>query len=152
MTTTGTPPALVDWLLTGDLAPSTTDTLAPLYAAAADAILCLPHCGACGLALELEQQVCDGCGAARVVWTAVEPVGTVHSATVVHRREQGLVLAPGPYPVADVELASGHRLVVASLHPAEHAPPIGAAVSIGFRRLGGVAVPAFDHPHTEAPS
>jgi uncharacterized OB-fold protein len=149
MTSTRT---ITDWLLTADLAPSTTDALAPLYAAAAEGVLRLPQCGVCGLALELEQQICDGCGSARVVWTEAEPFGTVHSATVVHRREPGLVLAVDPYPVADIELASGHRLVLTSLRPTEHAPAIGAPVSIGFRLLGDVVVPAFDHPPTEAPS
>jgi uncharacterized OB-fold protein len=135
-----------DWLLTAELAPDTTDVLAPLYAAAAEGQLRLPRCGACGLALELEQRVCDGCDAITVVWQPVEPTGTVHSVTVVHRREPGLVLADGPYPVADVELASGHRLVLAPVGPGTPAPAIGDPVSIGFRRLGDVTVPGFAVP------
>ena len=135
-----------DWLLTAELAPDTTDVLAPLYAAAAEGQLRLPHCGACGLALDLEQRVCDGCDANTVVWRPVEPTGAVHSVTVVHRREPGLVLADGPYPVVDVELASGHRLVLAPVEPGTPAPAIGDPVSIGFRRLGDVTVPGFALP------
>jgi len=132
-----------DWLLDAGLAPNPADTLAPLYAAAAAGELHLPRCGACGLALDLEQRVCDNCGAADVAWGRVEPSGSVHSVTVVHRREAGLVLAQEPYPVVDVELTSGHRLVLAPVHPATAAPVIGDPVAIGFRQLGSVAVPGF---------
>jgi uncharacterized protein len=137
-----------DWLLAADLAPDTTDVLAPLYTAAADGRLDLPFCGACGLALELEQRVCDGCGSSSIAWRPVEPAGTVHSVTVVHRREPGLVLTEAPYPVADVELTSGHRLVLAPVDPGTPVPAIGDPVVIGFRRLGGVAVPGFQPPHS----
>jgi uncharacterized OB-fold protein len=145
-----------DWLLTVDLAPSTDDALAPLYAAAAKGMLSLPHCAGCSLALELEQRVCDGCGRTEVEWRGVEPSGIVHSVTVVHRREPGLVVATAPYPVADVEMASGHRLVLAPVHPIRTPPVIGEPVGIAFRRLGAVNVPAFrtchrDPSRTEAP-
>jgi uncharacterized OB-fold protein len=136
-----------DWLLSDELAPSTEDdVLAPLYAGAARGELVVPFCPACGLALELEQQVCDGCGSADPEWRAVEPRGHVHSATLVHRLEPGLVRAEHPYPVADIELAAGHRLVLTSDEPAPDPPAIGDAVSIGFRHLGGVAVPAYHRP------
>ncbi|MCW2858783.1 MAG: hypothetical protein JWP48_491 [Actinoallomurus sp.] len=141
-----TPVMAEDWLLEAELAPAVEgDPLAPLYAGAADGLLVLPFCPACGLALELEQRVCDGCATAGADWRPAEPRGTVHAVTVVHRLERGLVRAPGPYPVADVETAGGHRLVLTSVGPLPRPPAIGDAVTIGFRRLGGVAVPAF-HP------
>jgi uncharacterized protein len=133
-----------DWLLTSELAPSRQDdALGPLYEAAAAGRLALPFCPGCGLALELEQRVCDACGTAGADWRAVEPRGTVHSVTMVHRLEPGLVRAGHPYPVADIELASGHRLVLTSAEPASQAPAIGDAVAIGFRTLGEVAIPAY---------
>jgi uncharacterized OB-fold protein len=154
---TGTAPqdALVeaDWLVVPDLAPSTVGRLAPLYAGAAEGRLTLPFCASCALPLELEQQVCDGCGSTEAAWRDVAPEGTVHTVTVVHRREAGLVLTEDPYAVADVELADGHRLLMAGRRP--DAPPrIGDAVTITFRHVGGVAVPAFDRaplPETETP-
>ncbi|HVW41729.1 MAG TPA: OB-fold domain-containing protein [Amycolatopsis sp.] len=134
-----------DWLLEDDLAPSLDDeTLGELYRGAERGQLVLPFCPGCGLALELEQKVCDGCGTCGPAWRPVEPRGHVHSVTVVHRLEPGLVRTTDPYPVADIELVDGHRLVLAAVTPAP-APAIGDAVSIGFRRLGGVAVPAFHH-------
>ena len=49
-----------------------------------------------------------------------------------------------PYPIIDVELSSGHRMVMTTVQPANTAPPIGTGVRIGFRRLGDVAIPAID--------
>lgn len=133
-----------DWLLDERLAPCTADeTLGELYHGAARGELVLPFCAACDLPLEPEQWVCDGCGASGPVWRPVPPRGHVHTVTVVHRLERGLVRSTEPYPVADVELVSGHRLVLTAIAPSA-TPAIGDAVSIGFRRLGGVAVPAFD--------
>ena len=134
-----------DWLLDPGLAPQTGGHLAPLYAGAAAGRVTLPRCASCDLPLELEQEVCDGCGGAEITWTDVPPQGTVHTVTTVHRREPGLVLTEAPYVVADVELTSGHRLLMAGLHPSP-APAIGSPVTVGFRHLGGVALPAFVPP------
>jgi uncharacterized OB-fold protein len=139
-----TPPEVtVDWLVSADLAPDAGDpALAALYEAAARGELALPFCGSCGLPLELEQRVCDGCDATDVRWRPVEPVGTVHAATAVHRREPGLILTGDPYPVLDVEVGSGHRLVMTTTGPVTDLPAIGQSVTISFRSVGGVAVPA----------
>jgi uncharacterized OB-fold protein len=133
-----------DWLLGPELAPTVDgDPLAPLYHGGARGLLVLPFCPACATPLELEQRVCDACAATGADWRAVEARGTVHSVTVVHRLEPGLVRTRHPYSVADVELVSGHRLVLTSTDPVSQPPVIGTDVAIGFRRLGGVAVPAF---------
>lgn len=135
-----------DWLLTDSLAPHVDgDPLQPLYDGAARGELVMPFCSICGMALDLEQQRCDGCGAANVLWQTVDPVGVVHAATVMHRRERGLVVADAPYPIVDVELSSGHRLVVTTLVPSTTAPPIGTRVSLRFRRLGTATIPAIDN-------
>ncbi|WP_407685935.1 Zn-ribbon domain-containing OB-fold protein [Mycobacterium sp. HUMS_1102779] len=132
-----------DWLVSAELAPNVeNDPLRPLYDAAARGELALPFCGSCKLTLELEQYVCDGCGRQQPDWQVVVPEGVVHCSTVVHRREPGLVLTNAPYPVVDVELASGHRLIMTTLHPAAGAPAIGTPVQLTFRRLGMVHIPA----------
>ena len=132
-----------DWLLSAELAPDVeNDPLRPIYDAAARGELALPFCASCKLTLELEQYVCDGCGGQQRDWRVVVPEGVVHSWTVVHRREPGLVLTDAPYPVVDVELASGHRLIMTTLHPDPDAPAIGTAVRVAFRRLGMVHIPA----------
>jgi uncharacterized protein len=137
--------AVEDWLLDGALAPAADDgTLAPLYGAALRNELALPFCAACARPLELDQEVCDSCGAAEREWRTVELSGTVHAATLMHRREPGLVHAVAPYPIVDVELTSGHRMIMTTVQPAGTAPLIGAAVRIGFRRLGDVAIPAIE--------
>lgn len=136
--------ALEDWLLDSALAPKPEhDALAPLYLATSRNELALPFCAACAQPLELDQEVCDHCGDTEQDWRTVELRGTVHAATLMHRREPGLVHAAGPYPIVDVELASGHRLVMTTAQPADDTPAIGATVRIGFRQLGGVAIPAI---------
>jgi uncharacterized OB-fold protein len=136
---------LTDWLLDSALAPEPEhDALAPLYEATRRNELALPFCAACTQPLELDQEVCDACGGTDHRWRTVELRGTVHSATLMHRREPGLVHAQAPYPIVDVELASGHRLVMTTAQPADTPPEIGAHVRIGFRRLGDVAIPAID--------
>lgn len=132
-----------DWLLSETLAPHVEgDLLAPLYEAAACGVLALPFCGECSTPLDLDQQVCDGCGADEIAWRPVEPAGTVHSATRVHRREPGLVVAEEPYPVLDVELSSGHRLIMTTRTAPPGLPRIGDPVAVVFRELGGVSIPA----------
>jgi uncharacterized OB-fold protein len=137
--------AVGDWLLDGTLAPAADDgTLAPLYRAATRNELALPFCVACALPLELDQQVCDNCGDDKRDWRTVDPRGVVHAATLMHRREPGLVHAVAPYPIVDVELTSGHRMVMTTVQPTDTAPAIGTVVRIGFRRLGDVVLPAID--------
>jgi hypothetical protein len=74
--------------------------------------------------------------------TAVDNHGTVHSATLVHRREQSLIRAEAPYLLLDVETSSGHRLVMTTALPASTLPDNGTPVTIGFRVIGSVHVPA----------
>src|SRR6201986_5480278 len=60
-----------DWLVAADLAPDTADPgMAPVYEAAARGALALPFCAACSAPLELEQYVCDECGANAGVGTS----------------------------------------------------------------------------------
>ncbi|ASR03182.1 MULTISPECIES: Zn-ribbon domain-containing OB-fold protein [Gordonia] len=132
-----------DWLLSDSLAPVVAgDPLEPLYAGASRGALVLPFCGGCSLPLDLEQRVCDDCGSDEIDWLETLPRGVVHSSTTMHRLEPGLVTATGPYPIVDVELDGGHRLIMTTVEPAAGTPRIGDAVDIAFRYLAGVAIPA----------
>jgi uncharacterized OB-fold protein len=142
-----------DWLVAPELAPDPADpVMAPVYEAAARGALALPFCAACDTPLELEQYVCDACGASAEIrtagreWRDVPLAGTVHTGTLVHRREPGLIVATAPYPVIDVELTSGHRLVLTTATPSGTAPDIGAPVEIAFRTVGAVTLPAVRFP------
>lgn len=137
------PVATRDWLLDDTLAPDAADeSMYEFYAAAARGELILPFCAGCQSALDLEQAVCDQCGSFDSDWRTVDLVGTVHSATTMHRFEPGLVKAQRPYPILDIELTSGHRLIMTTLDPTSTTPRIGNEVGIAFRNLGGVAIPA----------
>ncbi|MCW2652756.1 MAG: hypothetical protein JWR32_3732 [Mycobacterium sp.] len=140
-----------DWLLDPALAPDVVaDPIRPLYDAAARGKLALPFCQRCDLPLELEQAVCDSCGGLLRRWRAVQPRGVVHSATTMHRREPGLVCAERSYPIVDVELSSGHRLMMTTALPADSAPALGTTVRVGFRRLGNAVIPAIDNSEAHA--
>jgi uncharacterized protein len=134
--------AVEDWLVNDQVTPAADGVLAPLYEAASRGLLALPFCKDGRHVVELEQTICDLCGSTSQIWVPVSLVGVVHSSTLVHRVEPGLTNAGGPYPVVDVELNSGHRLVLTTTEPVTFAPAIGAHVKIGFRRVGGVSIPA----------
>jgi uncharacterized protein len=141
--------APTDWLVAASLTPITDGELAPFYAAAARGELVMPFCGVCEwAALELEQTTCDCCGAQDVEWRLIEPRGIVHSATTVHRLEPGLVLTTEPYQIIDVEFASTHRLLMTTTEPTADPFPIETPVLVGFRTIGGVAVPAVSRLDT----
>ena len=142
--------APTDWLVAASLTPITDGELAPFYAAAARGELVMPFCGVCEwAALELEQTTCDSCGAQDVQWRLIEPRGIVHSATTVHRLEPGLVLTTEPYQIIDVEFASTHRLLMTTTEPTADPFLIDTPVLVGFRTIGGVAVPAVSGLDTE---
>ncbi len=135
--------APTDWLVAASLTPITDGELAPFYAAAARGELVMPFCGVCEwAALELEQTTCDSCGAQEVQWRVIEPRGIVHSATTVHRLEPVLVLTKEPYQIIDVEFASTHRLLMTTTESTTYPFLIDTPVLVGFRTIGGVAVPA----------
>lgn len=134
---------VTDWLLDDSLAPNVEgDPLQPLYDGGARGELVLPFCGGCDAPLDLEQQVCDRCGSFDSAWKATDLDGIVHSSTLMHRIEVGLVETTSPYPIVDVELAGGHRLIMTTVDPVSDVPRIGDSVVVGFRTLGGVAIPA----------
>jgi uncharacterized OB-fold protein len=136
----------LDWLVDAQLAPATEGGLEALYSAAAEDQLAMPFCGVCDQVLEIDQQICDACGSPEVTWRPVEPIGTVHSVTLVHRREPGLIRAESPYPVLDLELDSGHRLVMTTTGPAPEPPAIGQRLAVSFRTVGAIQIPAAEFP------
>lgn len=142
--TTATPGADADWLVSDSIAPSLDedDAIAPLYAGAARGELVLPFCGSCAEPVELEQTVCDRCAGTEVAWRAVQATGSIHAVTIVHRREAGLIRYDRPYPVLDVEVSSGHRLVMTTVEPPSADPVIGQRIVIDFRHVGVATVPA----------
>ncbi len=132
-----------DWLVDTSLAPVVEGVLEPLYRGGAEGSLQMPFCAACDAVLELSQIRCDACASTDRQWHTVEPLGTIHSATMVHRLEPGLIVTHAPYPVVDIELASGHRIIVTTAVPCAELPRIGDLADITFRLVGDVAVPSL---------
>ena len=57
-----------------------------------------------------------------------------------------LILTTEPYHVIDVEFDSGHRLLMTTVSQTAQPPAVGDSAGIGFRHVGGVAIPAFASP------
>jgi uncharacterized protein len=142
---------MTDWLVDASLEPVVAGVLEPMYRAAARGELQMPFCATCDAVVELGQVRCDLCGATATQWREVAPTGTIHSATTVHRLEQGLVLATEPYPVVDVELSSGHRIIMTTVSPCSDSPRIGDPATIVFRTVGTVAIPSLAVPDRTTP-
>jgi hypothetical protein len=72
--------------------------------------------------------------------------------TTVHRQEPKLTQPlDGPYHVIDAELTSGHRLVLTTDRPADRTWTTGEPITIGFRTVGGIMIPAVAVPNADQP-
>ena len=141
--------AVEDWLLDRALAPTADDDLlAPLYRAASRNELALPFCAACALALELDQEVCDSCGATERDWRTVDPTrnrarGDAHAparartrarrGALPHRRRRAVERTPNGH---DHRATRGHR--TGHRHSGAHRlPPPRRRRHPGHRHPGG---------------
>lgn len=93
----------------------------------------LPRCTSCGRFHWYPMRLCPHCRSPKIVWTAVDPSGSIYTVTTVHHAFGDLEQTV-PYTVAIVELpaASGVR-ILAEIEPATPDACIGDAVSAVFR-------------------
>jgi uncharacterized OB-fold protein len=128
--------------------PFPDEQSAPFWAAAANHVLTVARCSACGVFTMPPDVVCPHCRstAPNFVFTPVSGRGTVRSWTVMRQS-----FLPGfdddvPFVLVDVELAEQTELrMIGRLLDGVDAPlHIGAVVHVEFEDLRlGVAVPAF---------
>lgn len=145
MTTDARRQLRVDLLLLETAEPEVDDVTDPFYEAGMRQDLVLRFCTGQGHPLDLDQVRCELCGA-QACWQPAEPRGRVRASVVMHRLERSVVAVDHPYAVFDVELASGHRLYLASVDPATPALPPGTEIEIGWVRVGSRAVPRVIPP------
>jgi len=129
--------------------PVPDETSAPYWAAAAEHVLTVARCAACGQFSMPPDVVCPHCRSVeqQFEFTPVSGRGTVRSWTVVRQ-----AFLPGfeddlPFVLVDVELVEQKelRLIGRLLDGPEAELQVGAAVTVGFEDLApGVAVPAFE--------
>jgi uncharacterized protein len=129
--------------------PVPDEASAPYWSAAAEHVLTVARCGACGQFCMPPDVVCPHCRSTepQFEFTPVSGHGTVRSWTVVRQ-----AFLPGfeedlPFVLVDVELVEQKelRLIGRLLDGPEAELQVGAAVTVGFEDLApGVAVPAFE--------
>ena len=125
--------------------PSPNAESRPFWEAAAQGVLRVQRCEACGTAQFPPRAICGHChakGAPR--WEDAKGTGVIATHTTVHRPPSPAFKADVPYTLALVSLAEGPRILVTLRGDAAQAPVIGAPVVIRFdppAGANGIALP-----------
>jgi uncharacterized OB-fold protein len=125
--------------------PADDAVLRPFLQSTARDALSMPFCDRCGAPVDIDQRRCESCGAGAVCWRIVEPRGRVAAATMMHRRDAG-VMADSRYAVVEVELLSGHRLITSTASASDHAFQAGEPVALEMVRVGDRNIPRITVP------
>lgn len=96
----------------------------------------LPRCADCGEYHFYPKPACPRCGSGRVKPSAVSPLGTVYSFSVVHRAPSTEFAQDVPYIVAIVATDAGPHLMARLVDVAPDAARIGARVRVVEGRSG----------------
>jgi len=115
--------------------PSPTDITRPYWEGAAQGILRLQRCSACGIFQFYPRGFCNACLSDAIEWVASEGKGTIYSFTVNHRGPSPYFKGRTPYVVALVDLDEGVRMMVNVLDGPVSTLVIGARVSITFEQV-----------------
>jgi uncharacterized OB-fold protein len=108
--------------------------------------LAMPRCTGCGRLVWYPRPRCPSCHAAVHEWETLSGLGTVYSATVVHRAPDPSLEAAVPYVVALVDLDEGARMLSNIVDCEPDAVTIGMRVAVRFRVAGaggGTFLPVF---------
>ena len=123
----------------------------PFWEAAAQGVLRIQRCDACGAAQFPPRAICGHChakGAPR--WVDAMGRGVVASHTTVHRPPSPAFKPDVPYTLALVTLEEGPRILVTLHGAAAKSPAIGTRVVIRFDPPAGPHAIAL--PYAEAPA
>ncbi len=124
--------------------PSPNPLTAPYWQAAAQGVLKLPRCEACGKFHFYPRAHCPHCGSDRLAWNAVSGKGEVYSYTVVHRAPSKGFEEQVPYVVAVVALEEGPHLMTRLVQVSVDAARIGLKVAVEFDKQDeDTALPVF---------
>jgi len=111
---------------------------APFWRAAAEGVLMIRRCTACGEAHWYPRPFCPHCGSDATDWVRASGDGTVYSYTVTRKA------GPAPYVLAYVTLAEGVTMLTNLVDAEIESLHIGQRVRVTFREAeGGGAVPVF---------
>ncbi|MEU1302346.1 Zn-ribbon domain-containing OB-fold protein [Streptomyces shenzhenensis] len=105
----------------------------PYWDAAADGLLLLRRCAACGRAHHYPREFCPHCWSEDVGWERASGRATLYTWSVVHRNDLPPFGARTPYVAAVVDLAEGPRMMTEVVDCAAGALRAGAELAVAFR-------------------
>jgi uncharacterized protein len=111
---------------------------APFWQAAAEGVLMIRRCKACGEAHWYPRPFCPHCSSGETGWVRASGAGTVYSYTITRKA------GPVPYVLAYVTLEEGVTMLTNLVDAEIESLHIGQPVRVTFRQAdGGGAVPVF---------
>ncbi|RMB83230.1 Zn-ribbon domain-containing OB-fold protein [Streptomyces shenzhenensis] len=105
----------------------------PYWDAAADGLLLLRRCAACGRAHHYPREFCPHCWSEDVGWERASGRATLYTWSVVHRNDLPPFGARTPYVAAVVDLAEGPRMMTEVVDCAAGTLRAGAELAVAFR-------------------
>ena len=114
------------------------------WEAARDRRLVVHGCRACGQRHFMPRGQCPACWSSDLEWVDCSGLGTVYSASVVHRAPTPDFAANAPYVIALIDLEEGPRMFANVVGAGALETTIGDRVELTFESRGdGVLVPQF---------
>ena len=124
--------------------PETRNAGATFWSKAAEGVLVVPECTACGRTFWHPRPRCPHCGSERVDWIRASGQGAVHTFTVVRQSGDPYFKTKIPYAVAMIDLDEGVRIMTNIVDTPLAALAVGMRVEVLFEDAGdGVAIPLF---------
>ncbi|MGV0833967.1 Zn-ribbon domain-containing OB-fold protein [Mycolicibacterium thermoresistibile] len=122
--------------------PQPTELSAPFWQAAREHRLVRPVCDECGKNFFTPQVICPACLTDRWSYQPSSGLGTVYSATIIHRSPTPAL--PAPYQLAIVDMDEGWSLLSNILDAGETPIAIGTRVAVTWVPLSDAwTLPAF---------
>jgi len=124
--------------------PETRNAGATFWSKAAEGVLVVPKCTACGRTFWHPRPRCPHCGSERVEWIRASGKGTVHTFTVVRQSGDPYFKTKVPYAVAMIDVDEGVRIMTNIVDTPLDTLAIGMRVEVLFEDAGGgIAIPLF---------
>jgi uncharacterized OB-fold protein len=124
--------------------PELRDAGRMYWTSAANGVLVVPECEACGCVFWHPRPQCPHCGSDRVGWKECAGSGTIHTFTVVRQASDAWFRERVPYVVAMVDLDEGVRIMTNIVGAGAADAKIGTRVSVRFDVHGDVGIPVFE--------
>ncbi|MEU2586183.1 Zn-ribbon domain-containing OB-fold protein [Streptomyces avermitilis] len=123
--------------------PETDAFTRPYWDAAAEGVLLLRRCAACGRTHHYPREFCPHCWSDDVTWERASGRATLYTWSVVHRNDLPPFGERTPYVAAVVDLAEGPRMMTEVVECAAAELRVGMELEAAFRTAGEVTVPVF---------